>query len=1513
MGNSHHTLDTESQKMYELRRAIRWLPAEATTLSWKPDGSVLTVGHLFGNIELLSRHENRILGQIEAHAGPINGLSWSADGSKLSSASDDGTVGIWSIDTQEPAQLLNRIVVSKKCGVTEISWSPDSEYLAVASADGTVRVCELRSGTWMGKHLCNRDFGAQLSWSMNGVLAFTGRNGEIQTWRAGRTRVIEQWDLYLIGSSWSPDGARLAAGTLNGEICVWDFRKMHVEETFKIARSYVLRVLWSPTSNHLAAELKDGSILTFDLDKESVSGHLEGVSGTRSNLAWSPDGLTLTVPGDRGVVHLFNSSLDEVVASISMAAKPDIRTDWDDTGLHFTSIAWNPENLLAANLDGDRILLLDANGSIHWISGISSEPLSLLAWSPSGRFLALASEGKVFVWAIEESEVVQTFKVDDEYPTALAWSPDGTRIAVGSYSGDIFLLYVSQNDVRRYSFAETTINILSWTPDSTSLAVNVKEDAIYLWELSSDPSITELDATSSLIMTMSWSPDGRTLACGDESGVVLVYENVPQSTLRTLEGHAGPILSLAWSPDGGGLASASDDSVKLWRRESWDVVEMFSRIPAGRTVETISFHPASRHGFQAVEDILIETRVFNIQKLFETQGSATSIKYTSAKVVLVGESNVGKSCLGLRLANNQYEEQGTTHGMRTWIVSPNQIDSHFQSAASEQRDIILWDMGGQDEYRLIHQLFLHDTTLALIMFDPTRGKTSFNEVEEWSLRLEKQLEGRKATKLLVGTKMDRDSSVVDRSAIHGLIKKCRFVDFFETSAKAPRGITELGEAIVAAIDWSSLSKTTRLVLFQKIRDKIELKSALGDVVTLYSDLESEIKTEEPDYTPDAMNVVVRQLALQGLIVDTRLASGERALVLQVGEVERYAGSLIVEARNNPRGIPAIEARRIASFKSFPGIMQNERLPPFQERIVVECVVQLLIERNICLVHEGLLIFPSLFKETERERNEDTALSTSIYYDFSGAIDSIYTTLIVRLSLSDGFGRVRMWMDGAEFDRPGLGTCEIRKKSRGGGLAHLDLSFSQEVPVERRNLFILFVEDHLSKEGVTIIEGLSLTCQGCGEVSFEEWILRTRLAEGKGEITCQRCETVNRIIEGAQTHRENNPDLVRQLIALKTDASINTGRVVAEMKNTFDKDIQRPRVKSDEDSNPIRILHLSDMHLIAADDAFRMLQPLVRDLEDKKDGFGLDYLDYLVISGDLTNRGTGEEYDRAYEFISELRRRFQLTPHRCIIVPGNHDQDWETRNIYRWKRKRDVNLADLRKGTYVPLGQDYVVRDEKNYNKRFQAFSKFYHSLIQQEYPLNPEDQCLAFFFADTKIQFIGLNSAWEIDEFFSERSSVNDSALSKGLLKADEDLKLAVESRELLPTDQILRIAVWHHPATGTDSIKDNYYLERLQTAGVHLCLTGHIHEERADILYHLDSTRNIHVVGAGSVGAVAKDRPPSTPRLYNLLEISRDHSMIRVNTRARRKDDGKWSGWNVWPSPNKGEGRSYYDLNIKG
>jgi hypothetical protein len=103
--------------------------------------------------------------------------------------------------------------------------------------------------------------------------------------------------------------------------------------------------------------------------------------------------------------------------------------------------------------------------------------------------------------------------------------------------------------------------------------------------------------------------------------------------------------------------------------------------------------------------------------------------------------------------------------------------------------------------------------------------------------------------------------------------------------------------------------------------------------------------------------------------------------------------------------------------------------------------------------------------------------------------------------------------------------------------------------------------------------------------------------------------------------------------------------------------------------------------------------------------------------------------------------------------------------------------------------------------------------------------------------------------------------------------------------------------------MKDLDFLGHLQTVGVKLVLHGDVHEMRRDLIGYWHP-KKLHIVGSGSFGARGADRPESIPRLYNLLEIDRDFSSVRVHTREQRKPDGVWKGWNEWDDPKGGAGK---------
>ena len=272
----------------------------------------------------------------------------------------------------------------------------------------------------------------------------------------------------------------------------------------------------------------------------------------------------------------------------------------------------------------------------------------------------------------------------------------------------------------------------------------------------------------------------------------------------------------------------------------------------------------------------------------------------------------------------------------------------------------------------------------------------------------------------------------------------------------------------------------------------------------------------------------------------------------------------------------------------------------------------------------------------------------------------------------------------------------------------------------------------------------------------------------------------------------------------------------------------------------------------------------------------------------------------------------MSPERCLICPGNHDLSWdEPEEQYRWKPGRAIDEKILGAGMFVAKGDGYLVRNRDAYVGRFENYRRFHKQLTQRDFPVAPDQEFFVLLFEETGVQFLGFNSAWEIDEHFRDRSSISNAAISRALAQANEQVERAIQNNRLDKSAPLLRIALWHHPVTGDEKIKDDAFLEQLLKSDVKLCLHGHIHEDRVDLVGYR-RLRQLNVLGAGSFGAGQAQRPESTPRLYNMLEVDRGLRHVRVHTRCMKKSGGAWEGWAVWPNPvDKQSKRCFYEIDL--
>ena len=201
----------------------------------------------------------------------------------------------------------------------------------------------------------------------------------------------------------------------------------------------------------------------------------------------------------------------------------------------------------------------------------------------------------------------------------------------------------------------------------------------------------------------------------------------------------------------------------------------------------------------------------------------SQITLNEAKLILIGEGEVGKTCLMDALLDNEWEEHPSTHGIQ---IKPINL-----AHPSTQTTITLnaWDFGGQRVYRPTHQLFFSAPAVYLVVWKPREGSQA-GQVKEW-IQLVKRREP--SAKILVvathGGPQQRQPDI-DRQELWDLFGKETVVDFFFVESKPDehgnrKGIDELKRAIAQVA--ASLPEVGRSVpkSFADVRQALQDKGA----------------------------------------------------------------------------------------------------------------------------------------------------------------------------------------------------------------------------------------------------------------------------------------------------------------------------------------------------------------------------------------------------------------------------------------------------------------------------------------------------------------------------------------------------------------------------------------------------------------------------------------------------------------------------------------------------------------
>ncbi|KAF7964846.1 hypothetical protein HWV62_2502, partial [Athelia sp. TMB] len=424
---------------------------------------------------------------------------------------------------------------------------------------------------------------------MRSVLAI--KSGMDDTWPVLQQAIEHPSGVYAV--AFSPDGLRIASGSEDGFVRVWDAETgALVAAPFKGHTGYVYSVAFSPDGQWIASGSYDKSVCVWNAETGAlIAGPFAGHTHWVNSVAFSPGGQRIASGSSDESIRIWNSQTGALIAGPFKEHTGEVK-----------AVAFSPDGRRIASGSQDMsIQVCDAETGAP-VAGpfeVHTRQIYSVAISPDGKRIASGSEDKsVRVWNVETGVLsVAPFEGHTSGVYSVAFSPDGQRIASGSFDRTVRVWDVKSGALVAGPFHGHTnwIRSVAFSPDGQRIASGSHDKSVRIWRAEAGVlSATPSDEITGFISSATISPDGRRIAAASDQSVRVWDVETGALTAGPFEGHTGHIHSVAFSPDGQRIASCSQDgSVRVWDTQTGALVAGPFDWHTG-TVISVAFSPDGR-------------------------------------------------------------------------------------------------------------------------------------------------------------------------------------------------------------------------------------------------------------------------------------------------------------------------------------------------------------------------------------------------------------------------------------------------------------------------------------------------------------------------------------------------------------------------------------------------------------------------------------------------------------------------------------------------------------------------------------------------------------------------------------------------------------------------------------------------------------------------------------------------------------------------------------------------------
>ncbi|KAL8957626.1 MAG: hypothetical protein Q9193_005151, partial [Seirophora villosa] len=463
------------------------------------------------------------------HHDAVQRLEWSGDSRFFLSSSEDLTVRMWGLDTQEG--FMPTTLGGHKEAVVGAWFSGDQEAIYTVSQDGALF-------HW---HFAPVSDSAHLPDDFNG-------NDIVKTWwRIAQRHYFFQNNAKLSCAAYHVSSSLFVAGFSNGLFSLYELPDFHMIQTLSISQQELSDVAINQSGEWLAlGAAKLGQLLVWEWQSESYILKQQGHVDALNDLVYSREGNYIVTAADDGKVKVWDIQSGFCIVTFTEHS----------SGVTACKFALKGNVLFTASLDGSvRAWDLVRYRNFRTFSAPTRLSFSSLAVDPGGDVVCAGSLGSfnIYIWSVQTGQLLDQLAGHEGPVSSLAFTPSGGALVSGSWDHTVRIWNVFDRTPTTEALQlQANITDIAVRPDSKQIAVSTLDGQLTFWSLAEGTQSASLDgrrdvsggrkssdrrtaanaAGTKFFSCLSYSADGTCIIAGGNSRYLCLYDVVTGSLLK---------------------------------------------------------------------------------------------------------------------------------------------------------------------------------------------------------------------------------------------------------------------------------------------------------------------------------------------------------------------------------------------------------------------------------------------------------------------------------------------------------------------------------------------------------------------------------------------------------------------------------------------------------------------------------------------------------------------------------------------------------------------------------------------------------------------------------------------------------------------------------------------------------------------------------------------------------------------------------------------------------------------